>query len=1008
MPTPPPAGDAARLSASLLDPDTDRAEARTEVLPDDLLPGANAEAISLGEVVRRGGVSTLVVLVGLRLLDSLEGQAFAVLSPDIQAGLGLSDTALGAVAGLGAAIFVLAALPLGYLADRRRRTTIAAVCAAVAAGFTLATGLVVAVWQLALARFGVGIGKASLLPVHNSLLADRYPVAGRARVFAAHNLAAPAAAVLGPVLVGGLAAIAGGAEGWRLPFLVLAVPMTVFAVAARFLPEPAHGLQEREALESTDDSSAATANDVPDIPISYATATERLLKIRTLSFLLLGVGVLGFVLVAVPTFLNVLLEDRFGLDALGRGLAVSVTEVGSLLGVLVGGVAGDRLLRRSPPAAIVFLGAGTAVYGLLFTVALFLPGLIPMLLGVSLANFALYAATVPIYAFVAAVVPARLRSLGFALLGIYIFLLGGFLGGIITGLLSDAHGTRFALAVVTAPVCLVAAALASYGARFVRRDMSLVVEELVEERDERRRIRETGADLPVLQVRNLDVSYGPVQVLFGVDLDVARGEVLALLGTNGAGKSTVLRAISGLVLAERGVVRLNGRSITYVGAPERVGLGVVQMPGGKGVFPSLSVTDNLLAGCHRFAWDRPRVRARIEASLELFPQLADLADQAAGLLSGGEQQMLALAKAMLAEPEILLIDELSLGLAPVAVGQLLDVVGRLRDQGVTMMLVEQSVNVALAVADRAVFLERGGSGLRAQLPILPGGTTCCGPSSSEATKGEAAGWPARVHRRTGLHPRHRIRPRRRVAGHDAHRHGSRRSPTVDPPAIGPAVVNVQDRLARLRSRGQTYGFLSGVVATMLVGGLLLPFVVGERTTTLSTNSNRDFGEINTSGGDGVDATTAISGTDAPPTPGADGAAATGAGTGGAAAPSPRQSGIGVDLERQHGFSSDGHPTLARRRHPRVVRCRSHLVRPGHHPRHHPTRRLGHRPRRHGRPRLPHVRQRPRGAEEVLRRSHQGHQRRRWRRRTQDRTVLRDGRHLESGLDAGGVSHVGRG
>ncbi len=702
--TSPPPDDPALLTDALLREEAERDATRVDTsvaLPDDLLPGANVEPLALREVLRRGGTATIAVLAGLRLLDSLEGQAFAVLGPDIQRSLGLSDTALGAISGLGAAIFVLASLPLGYLADRTRRTRIAAICAIAAAVFSFATGLVTVVWQLAFARFGVGIGKAATLPVHNSLLADRYPLAGRTRIFAAHNLATPVAAVAGPALLGAIASLAGGPDGWRAAFLFVAIPLAGLGLATFALREPARGVQEQEAILGE-----SMAEGV-EPPISYGTAFQRLLKIRTLYFLLVGVGVLGFVLVSVPTFLNLLLEKRYGLDAFGRGLAVSVTEVGALAGVLVGGGLGDRIFRRSPPRAIILLGAGTAIYGVTFTGSLFLPGLLPVLAGIAVANFVLYAATVPIYAFVAAVVPYRLRSLGFALLGIYIFLLGGFLGGIITGLLSDARGTRFALAAVTVPVCLVAAALASYGARFVRRDISIVVEEVVEEQEERKRVATAGGDLPVLQVRNLDVSYGPIQVLFGIDLDVARGEVLALLGTNGAGKSTVLRAISGLVLAERGVVRLNGRSITYVSAPDRVGLGVVQMPGGKAVFSTMSVTDNLLAGCHRFAWDRALVRTRIDSVLELFPRLGELADQSAGLLSGGEQQMLALAKALLVEPEILLIDELSLGLSPVAVGELLEVVGQLRERGVTMVLVEQSVNVALSVADRAVFLERG-------------------------------------------------------------------------------------------------------------------------------------------------------------------------------------------------------------------------------------------------------------------------------------------------------------
>jgi ABC-type branched-subunit amino acid transport system ATPase component len=183
--------------------------------------------------------------------------------------------------------------------------------------------------------------------------------------------------------------------------------------------------------------------------------------------------------------------------------------------------------------------------------------------------------------------------------------------------------------------------------------------------------------------------------------------VLALLGTNGAGKSTLLRAISGLGFADRGVVRLKGRTITFADPGTRVRLGVVQMPGGRSVFPSLSVAENLLAGAHSFVWDQPRVRARVDTVLALFPALADRLDQPAGTLSGGEQQMLGLASALLLEPKVLLIDELSLGLAPVIVQQLLEVVAQLRATGLTIVIVEQSINVALAVADRAVFMEKG-------------------------------------------------------------------------------------------------------------------------------------------------------------------------------------------------------------------------------------------------------------------------------------------------------------
>jgi ABC-type branched-subunit amino acid transport system ATPase component len=307
---------------------------------------------------------------------------------------------------------------------------------------------------------------------------------------------------------------------------------------------------------------------------------------------------------------------------------------------------------------------------------------------------------------VAAVTPFRLRSMGFATIALYLSLIGGLGGALLVGSIASSLGDRAALAMVTPPAALVGGAFIAYAARFVKRDMALAAGDVVEEHDERARIA-AGADAPLLQVRHLDYSYGQVQVLFDVNLDVRQGEVLALLGTNGAGKSTLLRAISGLGRADRGVVRLAGQTITFAEPGERVRLGVVQMPGGNAVFRGLSVRENLLSGAYTFIWDRDRVVERADRVLDLFPLLAERLDQPAGTLSGGEQQMLGLAMGLLLEPKLLLIDELSLGLAPVVVQQLLDVVEHLKQDGLTMVMVEQSINVALAVADRAVFMERG-------------------------------------------------------------------------------------------------------------------------------------------------------------------------------------------------------------------------------------------------------------------------------------------------------------
>ena len=221
-------------------------------------------------------------------------------------------------------------------------------------------------------------------------------------------------------------------------------------------------------------------------------------------------------------------------------------------------------------------------------------------------------------------------------------------------------------------------------------------------------VDEAPADA-VLVCRGVDVGYDGVQVLFGVDLHVRKGEVLALLGTNGAGKSTLLRAVSGLSRASAGTVMFDGRDITHASPAERVAAGIVQVPGGKAVFPTVTVADHFRAARWMVKGDEAKARADAaqEQVLEWFPRLQERWDGLAGNLSGGEAQQLAVGMAFIAEPELLIIDELSLGLAPVIVEQLLDVIRLVNARGTSIIVVEQSVNVALTIADRAYFMEKG-------------------------------------------------------------------------------------------------------------------------------------------------------------------------------------------------------------------------------------------------------------------------------------------------------------
>ena len=216
---------------------------------------------------------------------------------------------------------------------------------------------------------------------------------------------------------------------------------------------------------------------------------------------------------------------------------------------------------------------------------------------------------------------------------------------------------------------------------------------------------EGRADL--LVCHGVDASFGPIQVLFGVDLRVGEGEMLALLGTNGAGKSTLLRTVSGAVQPKGGEIRFAGKDITRQ-RPERIaGMGIVTVPGGRGTFPSLSVAENLRVAGWLHRREADHMSRSLARALELFPPLAEHLAQPAITLSGGEQQMLTLAQALIARPTLLMIDELSLGLAPAVIEQLVHTLHQIHQQGTTVIVVEQSVNVALTVCERAVFLERG-------------------------------------------------------------------------------------------------------------------------------------------------------------------------------------------------------------------------------------------------------------------------------------------------------------
>ena len=214
----------------------------------------------------------------------------------------------------------------------------------------------------------------------------------------------------------------------------------------------------------------------------------------------------------------------------------------------------------------------------------------------------------------------------------------------------------------------------------------------------------------MLTIQNLHAGYGKVQVLHGISIEVPKGQVVTLIGSNGAGKTTTMRAVSGMIAPTSGEISLNGKRIDGLESFKIAKLGLAHSPEGRRVFATMTVSDNLTLGAFpRLTGSRPRgdVKADLERALELFPRLKERREQLAGTLSGGEQQMLAMARAVMLNPEVVLLDEPSMGLAPILVAEVFKIIERLKGEGVTMLLVEQFAAAALAVADYGYVLENG-------------------------------------------------------------------------------------------------------------------------------------------------------------------------------------------------------------------------------------------------------------------------------------------------------------
>jgi ABC-type branched-subunit amino acid transport system ATPase component/MFS family permease len=621
----------------------------------------------------------IAALFALNAVDELDTALFTTLGPEIADGFGVGVGVFGAITILVTILVPLISVPVAHLADRRDRMPLAIAGAAAWGTFSLATGLAPVLLVLVAFRVGSGFGKVVNEPVHAGLIADFYSPSARVKAYGVHSLANPFGVGVSAVLGGVIAEL----TNWRVAFLCLAVPTFVVLLFARRVPEPPRGRHETVAI-----------TEVP--PIGETAA--RLWAVRSLRNQYIGLAFCAGSILGISVLVPFFLEDEFGVGPFARGLIIGTGTALSAVFVLIGTRSMQQSFVRSPADSLRTVAKAGVVAGVCLFVAAGAPALwlVTLMIWAVMCVFAFVAPG--LRAVVTAVAPPDIRSSAFAFAGLVALAGSGFA---VIGFAIGNSNTRLAIALM-APIFL-------RGIGYFFKAAERVDDDIARSRQLPAPAGEGQAPASdaLLEVRGLTASYDRVQVLFGVDLEVAPGEIVALLGTNGAGKSTTLNAISGLHEPDSGNVWFDGEPIVGL-APERtVPRGIVQVPGGRGVFPSLTVAENLEMGSFVLRRDRQLVRARLDDVLDLFPRLAERRGQRAGSLSGGERQMLTLAQSFLLRPRLLLIDELSLGLAPAVVEELFEAVRVLNQQGVSMVLVEQSVNLALTLADRAYFMEKG-------------------------------------------------------------------------------------------------------------------------------------------------------------------------------------------------------------------------------------------------------------------------------------------------------------
>lgn len=669
----------------------------------------DAEPPSLREVVRRSEVGwyPLVALGGLTAVAGFGAYALTVQLPEIGRALGVGPAGLAGILTLSLLASAAATLPLAGVVQRRPIRAALVVAGGFVGALSLAlTALVVNAGELAAVLLVSGAAAAVVAVSYQPLVVELYPPEGRVRALSLLAGARGLGDLVAPAIVGGLVAVVG--LTWRGVFLVAGILAAAAAAAAIGLRDPGFGRWDRARVRHLirqGDVAAGPAPSEQPLDLGPIEAARRLHTIPTLRTLFLAQVGLGAMLIPFSVFLVLFLDVRWNLGPFGRGVLFSGLGLAAVVALGAFGPAAERLFRRDPAELLgvaARLWAGALV---LVAVAALAPALTLVAAALAVAVGLVTAIGPGLTALHLSLVAPQLRSTANALATIYFAGPGGILGILLLGAADRRYGLAGALIATTLPG-LVAVLLLHRAGRSVATDLQRVLDEAIDE-EEFRRLGEEGATPPLLAVRRLRAGYDGRPVLRDLDLTIAPGERVAMLGVNGAGKTTLLHVIAGLLLPWSGTVRLGERDISHVDPERRSAFGVVLVSGGGTLFDPLTVEEHLRlylgsVGLHGRA--AAAALARID---RMFPALAGRRDVVARSLSGGERQMLGMSRALITRPMLLLVDELSSGLAPALVGPLLDAIATIAAEGAAVVVVDQSVDVALSVCDRAVFLERG-------------------------------------------------------------------------------------------------------------------------------------------------------------------------------------------------------------------------------------------------------------------------------------------------------------